>query len=293
MPRYQKTTFSQSSEQEVLLDSLDSNSQDAFYFMCAFSPLPEIEAFLQKNTSQSQLLDMGLKAACTSSRPGVCKLLLDHGADIQPLVAFIGQATAQEFLEDPTVIVSWTTEREMHDLRLRWISLKPKSQTVLTAVEGFEGPPRLPAPSILHLQASSTQFSPAQRIAWMEFDLERAENGSNINRIADIRNIEGTPLHWVVDDHSEVWENREVLLFLLECDGVDPFVRNRFGQTARDYVVEQLALGEGCLITKMREFYLFAFEALRDAEDEVLRKRRDRGGGWLGRLRGAFGYGLS
>ncbi|CZT19412.1 uncharacterized protein RCC_05263 [Ramularia collo-cygni] len=282
MSTYRRLSRSPLPQHDILITSLGPASPDALYFSSAFSTLEGVEALIREDTPQKHL-DLGLRAAYASSRADVGKKLLQHGANSKPLVAFIGTAAAQEFFNKP-MTASWASEQEKNSLRLQWTSLQPKNKTALVAVEGFDEP----APSILHLQALHTSMSPAQRIAWMQFDLDRAAPSSNINRLADIRNVQGTPLLWAVEEHGSPWENRKVLTFLLE-NGADPLIKDREGRTPRDYVVEMLAMPEEDLAESMREFYKFALSALEGAEASAS-ENIAKGNGFLGKMKGALGY---
>lgn len=253
MPGYHGASFNKPSQYDALISSLGPETPDAFYFSCAFGTIEDIKA--QKCTTQKHL-NLGLKAAYTAGRADVGKYLGRRGAECKPLVAFVGEAAAQDYLGVP-MSASWSSDREKNDLRLEWASLLPKNRTVVIAVEGFDEP----APSILHLQASSLSMPPDQRIAWMRFDLERSTSGSNLNRIAYSGNIQGTPLHWAVDDHNKPWENRDVLTFLLE-QRADPRITDGLNKIPKEYVQEMLAIPEGEISSEMREFYSFALDVV-------------------------------
>lgn len=261
------------SHHEILLASLGRDSLDAFAFVCAFSSADELTALVDSETTQ-HYLNVGLRAAYNRDRAENGVYLLGKGADPRPLVATVGVPNAQDFfdrglqglMQEPivtpvaTVNISWTPEREKNDLRLLWTSWKPTNHTVLVAIEGCDNS----QPGILHLQALHASLSPTARLAWMQFDLEHTL-GSSINRVASIGNVQGTPLHWAVDEHGEVWKNREVLAFLLR-HGAEPHVRNHRNQTPRDCVREQLKLPDECLSPKAREYYSYAHDALAEAE---------------------------
>ncbi|RMZ77800.1 hypothetical protein DV736_g6697, partial [Chaetothyriales sp. CBS 134916] len=204
----------------------------------------------------------------------IAKLLPDQGVNVNPLIPTIGlevtqafmskgqQALKSQHIKSSSLALSSPARslREQNDLRLQWTQLKSKNSTVSAIVEGVEDQ-RLTA---LHLQAHDTRSSSIHRIMWMQFDLDRSAN-AHLNRIADICNVQGTPLHWTVDDHADVWENREVLAFLL-ARGADPTIKNRLNQTPREMCLEQLELPDGALLPQLCEFYLYAVDELAKAE---------------------------